>query len=113
MVKHPKYQAMDSARESEIPVIFKRVCEGTGYVIKEFAPKIPDERVCGPIPRASYHVFRKSDRTLMAEFYANGHSELKDEEFQPYYEKMVGMIEGSAQRALDEYKRHDPDCDRF
>ena len=91
MVKHPKYQAMDDARQSEIPAAFKRYATDD-YECKEIEPVIPDAPYVGPIPRPTFEIFDK-DRKKVATFFPNGYSECFDENFHPIFDKMASDCE--------------------
>ncbi|HUX99720.1 MAG TPA: hypothetical protein VMV49_09220 [Candidatus Deferrimicrobium sp.] len=103
MVKHPKYQAMDNAREWEIPEAFKKYSTNE-YEIKRREPIRTSEPVAGPIPRPNFEIFDKNGK-LIAEFNPNGYSECFDEKFRSIYEKMVKSIEEAAQRGFQEYMK--------
>ncbi|MBD3192631.1 MAG: hypothetical protein GF308_18465 [Candidatus Heimdallarchaeota archaeon] len=107
MVKHPKYQAMDDARESEIPRAFNLFCK-EGFSLRTIKPSHSRESEAipaGPIPRPTFEVVDEQGEK-MAEFYPNGHSKCFDEKFQNYFDQMVVVIEKAAQRALEEFEKH-------
>ncbi|MBD3406364.1 MAG: hypothetical protein GF411_09660 [Candidatus Lokiarchaeota archaeon] len=102
MVKHPKYQAMDDARQSEIPRAFEKYCPEE-YELDIIQPK-RDPRP-GPIPRPTFRVL-DSDGHLLAHFHPNGYSECHNDSFKDIYEKMKVMIEKAAKRGYEEYQGH-------
>ncbi len=104
MVKHPRYQAMDNARQSEIPRAFAKYC-GKEFEIKRIEPVREKDPKPGPIPRPTFQILNASG-TLVAHFHPNGYSECHDESFRNIYEKMKDAIEKAAQRALEEYEGH-------
>ncbi|MFX1294243.1 MAG: hypothetical protein ACFFD2_05220 [Promethearchaeota archaeon] len=106
MVKHPKYQAMDNARQSEIPSAFEEYATDE-YKLKIIEPQTTSKPVAGPIPRPHFEIFDKNKK-LVAQFYSNGRSECLDETFRPIYEKMVDAIEQAAQKALQEFLKYEP-----
>ena len=104
MVKHPRYQAMDDGRQSEIPRAFERHC-GNMYQLKRIEPVREKDPKPGPIPRPTFQVL-DSDGKLVAHFHPWGNSECHDESFRQIFELMNKDIEQAATRALQEYERH-------
>ncbi|MFX1474723.1 MAG: hypothetical protein ACFFCO_04490 [Promethearchaeota archaeon] len=102
MVKHPKYQAMDDARQEAIPRAFERFC-GKEYRLEEEEPYRPSVPLAGPIPRPRFHIFHGKER--VATFHPNGYAEHFDKDFLPIFERMRGMIEVAAQQAYEEFER--------
>ncbi|TXT57465.1 MAG: hypothetical protein BAJATHORv1_10167 [Candidatus Thorarchaeota archaeon] len=100
MVKHPKYQAMDEARQIAIPKAFEKFCPDD-FVLDVIEPK-SDSRP-GPIPRPTFRVFSPQE-VLLAHFHPNGYSECHDVSFQEIYEKMKVMIEEAAKRGYEEFQ---------
>jgi hypothetical protein len=100
MVKHPKYQAMDNAREYAIPCVFEKFCTKE-YQLKRIEPYISDKPRAGPIPRPTFEIYNKEEK-IVAQFFPNGYAECKDSTFQPIFNKMVKEIE-AAQRGLKEF----------
>lgn len=105
MVKHPKYQAMDNAREYAIPCAFEEYA-GSEYTLKRIEPYIPDEPRPGPVPRPTFEVFNK-DGEMVAKFYPNGYADCKLDAFRPIYDRMLKAIEEAAQRGLKEFMEHE------
>ena len=101
MVKHPRYQAMDNARQNEIPRALDRYC-GEVYNWTKVEPQA-SKGIPGPIPRPSFHVFKGKDR--VASFYPNGHSECYDDEFKKIYERIEKDVEKVAQEALKRFEK--------
>lgn len=105
MVKHPKYQAMDDARESAIPRAFKTYCK-EDFKLKTIEPRRPRDSEpipAGPVPRPTFEVVDEQGEK-MAEFYPNGYSKCFDEKFQNYFEQMIIVIEKAAQEALEDFE---------
>lgn len=101
LVKHPKYQAMDNAREYAIPRVFEEYASAE-YQLKRIEPYIPDEPRPGPIPRPTFEVYN-NDGVMVAQFYPNGYADCKHDAFKPIYDRMVKEIEEAAQRGLKEF----------
>jgi hypothetical protein len=101
LVKPPQYEAMDYARQEEIPEAFKKYSTKE-YKLKKIEPRKDAEPMPGPIPRPYFEVFDKRGK-LNAQFYPNGHSKCLEEKFKPIYEKIVESIEEAAQKRLQEY----------
>ena len=106
MVKHPKYQAMDDARQDAIPKAINNFCNDD-YKLKRNEPynsKNQDNRSSGPRPRPTFEVINKNNKRV-AIFYPNGYSECFDNEFKGIYEKIVQKIDEAADQALHEYEK--------
>ena len=101
MVKHPKYQAMDNARQHAIPRAFEEYASEE-YTLKRIEPYIPEEPRPGPIPRPTFEVYNK-DGEMVAQFYPNGYSDCKHEAFRQIFDRMVNTIEKAGQRGLKEF----------
>ncbi len=104
MVKHPRYQAMDNARQDAIPLAIDNYC-GEEFQMKKIMPQSKQSRP-GPIPRPSFHVSRGADR--VASFYPNGHSECFDDEFKEIYDKIVKDVEEVGEKALVQFEKDNP-----
>ena len=104
MVKHPRYQAMDNARQEAIPNTIEKYC-GDGFSMKKVIPKEKQSRP-GPIPRPSFHVFKGKEQ--MASFYPNGHSECYDDEFKDIYDKILNDVEEVGEKALKKFEKENP-----
>ena len=105
LVKHPKYQAMDNARQHAIPRAFEEYTNEE-YTLKRIEPYISDEPRAGPIPRPTFEVYNK-DGKMVAQFYPNGYADCKHEEFRQIFDRMVKAIETAAQRGLKEFMEHE------
>lgn len=102
MVKHPKYQAMDNARQDMIPRAFERFCGGK-YRLEVEEPFRPSEPVAGPIPRPTFHIHKGKKK--VAVFHPNGYSACYDKGFSALFEKMREVIEEAARRSYEEFER--------
>jgi hypothetical protein len=102
LVKHPKYQAMDNARQHIIPQAFERFC-GDKYRLEVEEPFRPSEPIAGPIPRPTFHIFKGKNK--VAVFHPNGYAACYDNKFKSIFEQMRKVIEEEAQRALAEFER--------
>ena len=105
MVKHPKYQAMDNARQHAIPRAFEEYASEE-YTLKRIEPYITDEPRPGPIPRPTFEVYNK-DGEVVGLFFPNGHYDCKHDEFQQIFDRMVKAIEKAAKRGLKEFMEHE------
>ncbi|MCP4763278.1 MAG: hypothetical protein GY870_16005 [archaeon] len=106
MVKHPKYQAMDSARELMIQKSFEIICnEQSDLKLISHEPLPSKEVRTGPIPRPTFEVLEGKSGDKIAEFFPNGYSKCLKANFQPLFEKMVSMIEESAQKAYLDFEK--------
>ena len=105
MVKHPRYQAMDNARQDAIPNVFEKYCNSE-YKLQRVEPKIEEEPKVGPIPRPSFHVFK--DEIRIAVFYPSGFTECFQDDFRETFEKMIEDIERIAQEALTQFEKDYP-----
>lgn len=106
MVKHPKYQAMDSAREELIPILVKeKISENPDLLLIETPPNYNPE-IDGPIPRASFTVKNKKTGKLVATFHPYGHNSCKDESFQDDFDDIVKRLQNAADEALKEFEMH-------
>jgi hypothetical protein len=92
---------MDNAREYAIPRAFEEYCS-SDFQLKRIEPFIPDEPRPGPIPRPTFEVYNKEGE-MVVQFYPNGYSECKVEQFRPVYDRMMKAIEKAAQRGLKEF----------
>ena len=104
MVKHPRYQAMDNARQDEIPKAIARYC-GEEFQMKKIMPQSKQSRP-GPIPRPSFHVFKGKEQ--IASFYPNGHSECYDDELKEVHDKIVKDVEEVGEKALERFEKENP-----
>ncbi|MFW9924854.1 MAG: hypothetical protein ACFFDW_16370 [Candidatus Thorarchaeota archaeon] len=104
MVKHPRYQAMDDARQKEIPLAFEEFCSKNFSL--EIIPPIKEEPPRpGPIPRPAFRVLDQ-DKTIVAYFHPWGNSKCYREDFQLIFDKMNKAIEEAAAEALRIYEGH-------
>jgi hypothetical protein len=103
MVKHPRYQAMDNARQHEIPVAFDRHNTGK-FRMKKIEPREPKERIPGPLPRPTFQVLEKNGN-LVAFFHPNGHAECRNASFRVIFDKMQRDIEEAASETLDNFEK--------
>ncbi|MBD3352020.1 MAG: hypothetical protein GF364_11090 [Candidatus Lokiarchaeota archaeon] len=107
MVKHPKYQAMDQARELEIPRAIEEILEDfKDYELYKVEP-VRDKKILGPIPRPKFYIRRKDDEEIIAEFHPNGYSECKNDEFKTEFDKINKRVEKVAQQALEDFLSHE------
>ncbi len=104
MVKHPRYQAMDNARQDAIPKVIETYC-GDEFQTKKIMPQSKQTRP-GPIPRPSFHVLKGKDR--VASFYPNGHSECYIDDFKEVYDKIMRNLEEIAEKALKRFEKENP-----
>ncbi|MGC9779463.1 MAG: hypothetical protein HZR80_09500 [Candidatus Heimdallarchaeota archaeon] len=105
MAKHPKYQAMDDARQKVIPIAFKEFCTDA-YILNRNDPYISrnsENRPIGPRPRPTFEVINK-ERKMIAIFYPNGYSECFDNSFREIFDKINQRIEEAANNALRNMK---------
>ena len=102
MVKEPKYQAMDDARQKEIPKAFEKYCS-KNFTLKEIPPLI--ENIPGPIPRPAFQVLDK-DEAVIAYFHPWGNAKCYRDDFKIIFDQMVIDIEKAAQLALQDYEGH-------
>ena len=106
MVKHPRYQAMDQARQDEIPLAFEKFCKNKEkYEIRIIEPKIPEESIPGPTPRPTFQIIDKTTGELLAYLHPYGHGECCIDEFEDTYNKIFKQVEKAAVRALKEYNK--------
>lgn len=103
MVKHPRYQAMDNARQHEIPIAFERH-KTRDFRMKKIEPRESKERIPGPLPRPTFQVLDKKEN-LAAFFHPSGHAECRDESFRAIFDRMQRDIERAASKALDEFEK--------
>lgn len=104
MVKHPKYQAMDDARQDIIPEAICDFCNDE-YKIKRSEPysKSQHSHPLNPRPRPTFEIINTENKRV-AIFYPNGYSECFDKEFKTIYDKIVLRIKEVANRALTEFE---------
>lgn len=102
MVKHPRYQDMDDARQKEIPKAFEKYCS-KNFILKEIPPIIEQEPRPGPIPRPAFQVLDK-DEAVIAYFHPWGNAKCYRDDFKIIFDQMVDYIEKAAEIALQEYK---------
>ncbi|MGY5852420.1 MAG: hypothetical protein RTU92_02510 [Candidatus Thorarchaeota archaeon] len=102
MVKHPRYQAMDDARQEEFPRVFKEICEGE-YVLEVIPPRIPKDPIPGPRPRPTFRILDKKGK-LVAHFHPNGYSECHEDSFKETHDRISESLEKIAQDALKRYE---------
>ncbi len=104
MVKPPRFQAMDNARQREIPVAFEKF-KTAQFQMKKIEPKELEEKIPGPLPRPTFQIL-DSDGKLVAFFHPHGYGECKEESFKPIFDKMFKAIKRAANKALKEYERN-------
>lgn len=103
MVKHPKYQAMDSAREEILPELIKEALrDKTALDLMIQKPKYGPKRV-GPKPRPTFLIVDKATKEIWATFHPYGHYKCIMEEFEEDYQQIIHEAEEAAERALKNY----------
>ncbi|MHA1916843.1 MAG: hypothetical protein ACTSUV_00805 [Candidatus Ranarchaeia archaeon] len=90
MVKHSKNLSSSEVRELVIPKIFKEL-NLKDYILKKTEQKVIPDVILEQKPRPKFHIF-DMDKTKVATFLPNGHSECYDEKFRPIFEKIKKKI---------------------
>ncbi|MHA1682221.1 MAG: hypothetical protein ACTSUE_14890 [Promethearchaeota archaeon] len=103
MVKHPKYQAMDRARQEMIPRAFEMLVS-TDYKMARVEPSPPSEPVAGPVPRPVFNVINEKTGEIVAVFSPNGYSECMNDDFRGFFKKITRKVEKAAKQALINYE---------
>lgn len=107
MVKHPKYQAMDDARQEAIPRLFAEICGNRQDLsLERVEPVVAVDPKPGPIPRPIFHVKQAGRDDNLAVIHPNGYAECFEDSFKESFDKMVQELEDIAKQALRDFNGH-------
>ncbi len=101
MVRAPEYEEMDRARVDAMPRVFEEIFGNGEYRLSEEKP-VSHPRVCGPITRSTYHIYKGTE--LTATIHQNGHIERFDDSIKDKLIKLSERLEKSASEAYDRTK---------
>lgn len=104
MVKHPRYQAMDDARERAIPLLYLKYCK-YDYKLEIIPPVKEKDPKPGPIPRPTFRMLNLKDN-LVAHFHPYGTGKCYKDDFKPTFDKIMQEIDKAAKEALALYEGH-------
>ncbi|HSV42450.1 MAG TPA: hypothetical protein VLH13_03460 [Methanomassiliicoccales archaeon] len=103
-MKPPQYEEMDAGRERAIPDAFERVCGNLKkYHLVKIPPTVRPNGWVGPLPRSTFEVRDLAHETLVAQFFPNGNYDCHKDDFRPYFDRMVDIIELAGQKAYDRF----------
>lgn len=103
-MKPPWYEEMDHGRELAIPKAFAQICgDQDRYELIILPPVRHPHGWCGPLPRHSFHVQDKQSGELVAELHADGRYLCHRMDFQPFLDRMEGIVERAGQESYDRF----------
>ncbi|MEA2071012.1 MAG: hypothetical protein U9O98_06945 [Asgard group archaeon] len=103
MVEPPRLQVQLDARQNAIPASFEEICSKDNFELKIILPKKEKDPKPGPSKRPTYRILDNSGG-LIAYFNPWGNAEYYNENFKPFFDKMVKKIEQAAAKALEKFK---------
>lgn len=103
-IKPPQYEELDKGRQRAIPEAYSKICGHIAkYKLIEVPPPTSDDRWGGPLPRPLFEVRDLNDGELVAEFYPNGHFQCHRASFEPYFKRMVEIVEKAGLNGYDAF----------